>query len=147
MGVGSKMTDQNDAAKAVYNEFIDKWGDKTPAAFDNEAITYKNVVLESTPDTPWIRLVIRLTTGGQETLGAKTKRKFKRNGIIMAQVFVPEGTGTFEANELSKQLADIFEGNSINGVVCKDAIPRPVGVRGKWYQTNVDIDIEYYETK
>lgn len=144
---GSKMTDINDVAKEVYNEFIAEWEGITPAQFDNEPIMHHGLPLDASIDIPWIRVVIRGTTGGQETLGEVGKRKFDRQGLILAQVFVLEGTGTFEANTLAKKVADIFEGNSINGVICKDAVLRPVGVRGKWYQVNVDIDIEYYETK
>ena len=65
----------------------------------------------------------------------------------MAQVFVDEGTHTYEGDILAKKVSDIFEGNTINGVVCKDAIPRGTGIRERWDQTNVDIAIEYYETK
>lgn len=134
------MADINDARKAVYNEFITQWGATSVYTLENEPWDEPN-------NTPWVRLIVKELTGGQETLGRATNRQYERVGAIMAQVFVPPYTGTKVADTLSKQLANLFEGKVVNDVVCNNAVTQSKGIIGKWHQTNVDIDIQYFETK
>lgn len=134
------MTTLNEARNIIYTEFEDKWAGKTPAVFQNEP--YK-----AADDETYVRLVIRTADGGQETSGEKGNRRYDRAAYIFAQVFVPENTGTSQADTLSEELKAIFESNTFDGVVCNNGNIDPVGVTGKHFQTNVDIAFKYYEIK
>ena len=84
----------------------------------------------------------------QETLGAKTNRKFRRDGAIICQVFTPSSGGTTRNDELVQLLLDTFEGEKISEIVFIDNIVNQVGnVDGKYWQTNVEINFFYEVVK
>lgn len=135
------MTTPNEAHAAINDRFITQWADATPFTFTNEG------TLADSVDTAWVMVTVHPTKGGQHTLGKKTQRRYRRNGLIMAQVFTPVNTGSQQAETLAKQLGDIFEGESFDGVDCFNANMRNNGSDGEWFQMNVDVEFSYQENK
>ena len=135
------MTTSVEALSAVYTRFRTLWGIRTDIATVNVKFDTENRDLE------WVRLSVTPSQNYQQTLGGKGTRKFQRTGIITVQIFVPIQTNILVSTSLSDEVLSIFEGEKFNGVVCNNSNVTPIGRDGKWYQTNVNIDYNFIETK
>lgn len=99
--------------------------------------------------TPWARVTIRHAGGFQATLSnINGQRRWRRNGVVIVQVFTPSGEGLSRAYDLAKIACDAFEGVSTpRGVWFRNARINEVGPDGDWQQVNVLADFEYDEVK
>jgi hypothetical protein len=100
------MTARFDAiTEQIYARWVDQWvvdGEpRTPFCFGNEAF--------DPPDGPWVRLWVRATPSGQETLGRPGNRKFHRPGLVVAAIREPAGQGVQIGHQLGEAVRDIFE--------------------------------------
>jgi hypothetical protein len=138
------VTTQNEARKAVYEAFVAEWDDLTPYTLDNEDF--------DAPETgPWVRLAVRHTDAGQETLGPDGSRRFFRRASALVQVFVPINKGTFDMDAYTSAARDVFEGVRLVGTTVRfgDVVVRETGPdrERKWYQAVVEAPFQYDETK
>lgn len=112
---------------------------------------YENVPGEPPKtQTPWARIVLRHSGGGQGSLsGALGQQRWDRNGVLIVQVFVPNGEGLSQAYSLAKIVLDAYEGVSspLRGVWFRNARINEVGSDGEWFQVNVLVDFVYEEIK
>ncbi|MDH5573099.1 MAG: DUF4128 domain-containing protein [Gammaproteobacteria bacterium] len=134
------MTTLNQAGEAIVERFVTGLP-STAATFNNEEYDPPTV------DTTWVRLIYKLATGGQETLGKETNRKYERVGMIFAQVFTPINQGSSGAEILAETIQTLYESKKFNGVTCGDAVIRDNGKQDGWYQVSVDINFKFYEIK
>lgn len=137
------MTTLTEANEALAQRFIDTW---TPTG---HAYTLENEDFTAPDNAPWARFSSRINASTQETLGQATNRKFERSGSCFVQIYVREKTGTKVSKQLAQTVVDGFEGARIVGTTVRftDAIPRETGPDGKWYQTVVEINFVFDETK
>ena len=137
------MTTLTAANEALAQRFIDTW---TPTG---HAYTLENEDFKAPNDAPWARFSSRISASSQETLGKEGARKFERSGSCFVQIFVREKTGTKVSKQLAQTVVDGFEGARIAGTTVRfnDAIPRETGPDGKWYQTVVEINFVFDETR
>lgn len=137
------MTTYPDANEAITQLFSDTW---TPSGFP---FTLGNEKFTPPEDTPWARMVLRHNAATQSTLGRQPGRKFNRFGSVLIQVFTPLREGTRRSSELIQRVVNGFEGARISGsTICfLDVIPREVGPSGKWYQTNIEAEFRYTDTR
>jgi hypothetical protein len=133
----------SEARENINCRFIDNWTESTPYTLDNE-------VFDTKSNSEYVRLVTRNTFSEQWTHNSNSKRRFRREGLIMAQVFVPRGLGTNRADSLASKIRDIFEAEEFGEAPCittYDAELRELGIVGKYYQINIDIRFEYFDIK
>lgn len=137
------MTTMNQAREAIYKRFYDAWGLTTPFTFDNEDY------VPTANTANWVRLSVRHNASTQETLGATGNRRFLRSGSVFIQVFVQQDTGTSRNDQLVTQARAIYEGVSITGTTVRfrDVIVTETGPDGKWYQSLIEAQFDYDETK
>lgn len=142
------MTTIAEAKTAIYSKFIAEWGNTAVYTLDNEEFT-PPAPATGTIRQPWVRVTIRHTGRGQETMGKKNNRKFTRTGSVFIQVFTATDIGTSLADSLAEAAANIFEGVSLRNtsVWFKDVITRETGVDGTWYGVQVEAQFEYEEIK
>lgn len=135
------MTTLAEAREAIYKTFIDAWDSIAPLTLDNEDF--------QPPNGSWVRLSVRHTGGGQETLGRTGNRRFERSGTAFIQVFTLQDTGTAAADTLANLARSIFEGTSITNTTIRfnNVALTEIGPTGKWYQINVSAAFDYDETK
>lgn len=135
------MTSQADARETIYQTFATDWASTSAYTFANEAF--------SPPvGQPWVRLTVQLQTGNQETLGDVGHRRFRREGLITMQVFVPLDTGLRAQDALVQQARNIFEGRTLTGPVwCIDADTYEIGPSDGWHQFNIDVAFAFEETR
>lgn len=127
--------------EAIQERFKLAWGTTTIFTLENEKFTQPGA------DVSWVRLSVRHFGGGQFTLGPKGQRKYNRIGMIIGQVFTPLIKGTQSGASLAHAFRAIFEGERFSDVYAWDGRLVPVGPDGKHFQTNVEIDITFEETK
>ena len=98
--------------------------------------------------SPWATVVVRHAAGQQDTLGGKGHRQFLRLGAVVVTINTPSSSGLSEGYNLAKVVADAYEGvSSPNGVWFRNVRINELGREGTFFQTNVVVDFEYYETK
>ena len=99
-------------------------------------------------DKTWIRIVARMATSRQ-TLGNAGSRRFTRRGLLFIQVFSPSESGTFEGEDIARQLLGLYESVTFDGVCCMTGVifGVPNGNDAKWNQIQLNIDFIYHETK
>lgn len=131
----------DEARQAIYDRFKSEWGTRTIYTFAGEKFT------EPGPDVDWVRLSVRHRGGGQETLGPKTGRKYRRFGGIFVQVFTPVGKGEKAGSSHAHAARVIFEGESFGGVDTDNGEIKEIGDNGKHYQTNLEVHFAYEEIK
>ncbi len=101
-----------------------------------------------TTSNPWARLTIRHNQSQQASLaGDGGTKRFRRQGVLMVQIFATSGKGLLSSDILSKVIVDAFEGKSSNGIWFRNVSMNEVGQDGHWFQTNVSVDFEYDEIK
>lgn len=133
----------DEARNVIYQRFKDQWGTTTKFTCDNEKFQQP-----PSPDTPWLRLVVRNIGGGQNTIGQKGDRRFRRKGLILIQVFTPVGKGLKSSDVYVEMLREIFEGESFGDRIdCGNADTREKGEDGEHLQTNVEIVFDYDDIK
>ena len=132
------MTTESQAKEIVYQEFISLWAGETEVTLENESFT---------PANKYVRITIRQLGSNQRTLGRTGNRKFRRDALVLIQVFTPADTGTGESDRLSKLAANIFEGKRLNGLSFGSVSSRGVGPSGSWYQALVEAPFDYDEIK
>jgi hypothetical protein len=135
------MTTANEAKEAIYERFLTGFNGvpRERIAFDNEE--------PKTKGTSWVRLVVRGLGRGQDTLGKKPNRSFQSKASVFVQVYVVANTGVQVSDDLAKEAADLYEGESFSGLDFNEASINEIGPDGKWYQTQVEAEFSYYETK
>lgn len=135
----------------TYAQAVDDMLTMLKTAWDptGHELFYDNVREQREDDTsPWAMVMVRHATGGQDTLGAVGGRMFSRIGIMIVTINTPSGSGLSSAYSLAKVVADAFEGTSSpNGVWFRNVRINESGRDGAFYQTNVVIDFEYFESK
>lgn len=137
------MTQLAAANEAMMQLFVDVW---TPSGI---AYTLDNETYDPPDNAAWARFSIRTNASTQDTLGAVGNRKYERSGSCFVQIFVLSNTGTEQSRELAQRIIDGFEGARIAGTTIRfnDVIPSEVGPDGKWFQTNVEINFVFDETR
>ncbi|PHR58816.1 MAG: hypothetical protein COA47_10445 [Robiginitomaculum sp.] len=112
-------------------------------------IAYPNVKFSPTMETRWLSIIVLSGGAGQESLGSKGNRKYKRAGLITVMVMTPLYTGgTVESDTLSENIENIFEGEEIDlldGSFCvfRNATTIDTGRDGEFYQALVNVELEY----
>lgn len=116
-------------------------------------VKYDNVTPEVTPfppaTGPWSKLFIRHAEAFQATIQGETgNRRFRRTGLITAQIFQDPGAGLTGATDLSTIVRDAFEGvTSPGGIIFRQVATNEIGPDGDFFQTNVVAFFEYDEQK
>lgn len=136
------MTTANQAKEAVYQRFLDLF-----TGLADDKIAFDNDEFEEPNSEPWARLVVRMDTRLQETLGRVTNRRFRTTGTVFVQVYTVVNTGVKQGDTLAKEAADIFEAVSFSGLDFREANVRETGPDGKWYQHLVTAQFDYDEIK
>ena len=134
------MTSLAEAGEAIVDRFISAFPD-IEVTLSTEDYTPSSV------DNTWVRLVYRLASGGQRTLGKSPNRRFERIGIIFVQLSAPPNRGTYNGEVLGKAIGDLYESTTFNGVTCESAQVRDQGNQNGRHEVNIDIDFKYYEIK
>lgn len=127
----------SDATKAMRSYFHGEWGGLTPVAYDD-------VPFEKPDEEPWVRFTIRHNEGYQASIGNPGSNRHRREGVIFAQVFTPEGNASKNAREFADTIMSMFIGVNHEGIHFHNVVPREIGNDGLgWYQINVSISFWY----
>jgi hypothetical protein len=135
-------------AQEIINEYWEaQWESETPYTLENE-----HSALDKGTEC-WVRLTVRELTAAQESLGIKGTRRYRRQGVLFAQVFAPIDRGTRVSNDLAEQIRGIFEGETIGPlneeVRFFNAQVRTNGPErnGRWHLTTVECAFWFLEIK
>ena len=118
------------AVKTIRKIFSDAWGATTKVAYDDVVFT--------PPVSTWVRFNLSHFDGYQASIGSPNSNKFRRHGLINAQIFQPQGQGSVDARKKAYLIIPIFQGKQISGITFHDVQARDIGNDGAgWYQINV----------
>lgn len=113
----------------------------TPIVFENDDWPL--------PGTPAAFLFVEVFGDffGQESIGAENQRAnlWREAGQVHAHVLVPRGRGSRNARLLARQFIDLFRGETISGVVFRDAsigAGEPGAKDGNYFRMTATIDWE-----
>ena len=96
--------------------------------------------------TVWGRLSIQHRSGTRASLGGSSAR-FRREGILFVQVFVPLGDGTLSADQIADSLVAAFEdAGAIGNIWFRDITMREVGPDGTFHQVNIEVAFTFDRT-
>jgi hypothetical protein len=115
----------------IVTRFNTEWtaaGRTEPIQFDNQGDD--NVVR----DSAFVRLTVLPGDSRQVEFGIK--RRWRRPGVVIVQIFVPTASGTGLVTELGDTVRDIFEGRTVSGVIFRATSLNRVGIDGAWLQYN-----------
>jgi hypothetical protein len=130
------------ARNAIQGYFAANWS-ATPSG----TVAYDNLPFTPPSADPWLRLAVLHAAGQQAGFGAATRR-YRRNGVALVQIFVPEGEGPSEAMQLGDAAVGLFEGTVLSGGLRFGPVAlREIGVADGWFQVNVSADFTFDEVK
>jgi hypothetical protein len=126
------MTDFSQAEKEIRKFFAAGWGSTTP-------IAWPDVPFAPPDNKTWVRVNISGIAGRQVTAGAPGANRFRQNGMVMIQVFQPEGQAGIDGRAKAAAIVDMFQGASTSGGVHFERVyATQVGPDGHgFYQVNV----------
>ena len=136
------MTTLNEATEAIYDRFLTNF-----TGLSTDRINLDNEDFREPSSGAWVRLTVRGGPRTQETLGRKTNRRFRTAATVAVQVYVEADTGVKLSQDLAKEAADIFEGESFSGLDFFTVDTRRTGPTGRWYQTLVEAEFDFDEIK
>jgi len=113
-------------SQTIRERFNTQWPIEQPSV----PFSFQDVEYNPSKDTAWVRCGI--ITGEQTQVSMGTLRRFRRVGVVAVQIFVPAGSGDGLAKELADSVANIFQGQTINGVIFRGTGLDRVGIDGAW---------------
>lgn len=110
-------------------------------------LTYDNLNFDPPDDgSVWARLTIQNLNGDRAALG-KGMTLFRREGLVTIQIFVPIGSSTFVADQLSDSIAEAFEdAAAVGNIWFRNTTMREVGPDGTFHQVNIVTQYVYDRT-
>lgn len=128
-----------EAFDAIKGRITEVWADETPVVYENEAFPTPN------KPAPFLYVEIFGTSYEQASLGAdpQSQNKWRENGLLLLHMMVPNGSGTSQARIYAKQLAAMFRGQEVSGVVFRDmsiGASEPGDEDGNYYRMTVRVD-------
>lgn len=149
------------AAELIYQHFktyVDAEYPLMPYCFDNEVFqepTPATIAGILSPDPCWARVTMRsIPGGGQQTMGQKGNRKFRRRAVLFVQLFGHVGVGRAALDGVVHDLMTLFEGERIGPagdpdqqVIFWSGNTAELGADGRWYNVTLEVPLDYYETK
>lgn len=142
------MTTVDQAREAVYKRFRDNWTG-TPLT----DTTLENDKFDSESRAEWVRVTLRAgPPTSPPTLGATGARKFDRIGLIFLDIFTAVDAGMARPGALAAEGLSLFEATrfqDVNGADMHtlDGTIREIGPDGKFYHTQLEVPLQYTETK
>ncbi len=134
------MTTFAEAVIAMESTFKAAWGVKSPVVYGGDAPE------KPADDQAWVRFNIKHSDGGQATMGAPSANRFRQIGLIIIQIFSPEGKYAIRAKELANDAIEIYQGLQQSGITYQKVRPDEIGNDGHgYYQINVIAEF-YYDT-
>lgn len=120
--------------------FKDIWGTTTPIAWPDADFTIPE-------GKNWVRFTCQENDGRQVSMGSPGNNRFRQYGLIILQIFQPQGQGSVAARTLASNASSAFRGaQTTNGVHFENVYSRAVGNDGAgFYQINVFISFYYDE--
>lgn len=95
-------------AKAILEtSFKNGWANRTPIAWGNTT--------PPMPDTHWVRFTI-IHSESRVRSWSGAIMNYERNGVCFVQIFVPLGSGTRTASDLSHAVLNILEGRKFGSL-------------------------------
>lgn len=117
-------------AQTIRTRFETEWAAAQPTV----TATFGDVATTPPEDEAWVRL--HVLSGEQRQVSMGKYRRFRRVGLVVVQIFVPAGSGDGTARELADSVADIFQGQTVSGVIFRGTGLTRVGVDGPYIQWN-----------
>lgn len=127
----------DDEAAAILGRLNTQWASTTPIAWPNRPFT--------PPAGAWIRPTLRAADAARKEIGVAGSRTFRHYGLLLIQVFAPEGTGDGVARGHAETLCGIFRAVSAGGITYEGPTgeaptARDDGVDGNgWYMWTVTV--------
>lgn len=90
----------------------------------------------------FVRLNMQHTPGAAGAAGLGN-RYFRRDGIIIVQVFTRANTGRARSNAVVDSVLLFFEQTSVPGTWFRGQSPSEAGDDGSWFQVNVSAEFTY----
>lgn len=134
----------DEARKAAYDRFLANWTGTAANLTTLEGEDFREPVKDD-----WVRFGVAHVGGGQETLGPKLGRKYRRNALAFVQIFTFAATpgGRKRGDLLGKEAIAIFEGESFSGLDFNNGLIQEGPNDGKWLTTRVTVQFDYEELK
>lgn len=139
------MTLVSEARKEVYDTFKPGW----ETAFPGMPITFAGEAFNSEGVVEYVKLEVRQTGGGQDTLGAVGNRRYERRGLAIVQLYSAVNRGLARQDELGEAALDLLEGKTlpVNNVFLFDGVYRNLPPEGQWARGSVTVQMTYDEIK
>jgi len=111
----------------------------TPVCFENVPDP-SAVTSAKGAGSPWVRLTIRDTASRTAGIAGANDILEEHRGLIIAQVFTRENTGTAAGRTLATTIATLYRHARFSGIKCLTPFCRVVGNDGNgWLQINVEV--------
>jgi len=138
----------SEARVIVYNHFKDNWSPPNPAVtnyvFDNEAFDPEGI-------SEWLKVSMKGTGGGQETLGESGNRVFRRRAVLQIQIYTTVDQGLLRLDALAEAARDLFEAKTISLVMFNNSTYlediEEKETKGLWVKGLVQIFFSYDQIK
>lgn len=133
------------ARKSITKFFATGWDDETPVAYDDVEFGIPEIDDADPAASTWVRLQIQHFDAYQASVGSPGSNKFRRNGLITAQIFAAEKQAALDALAKGDMIVSLFQGKSrFEGVIFSNVRLKEIGPDGEgWFQVNVKIDFEF----
>ena len=127
----------NEAESAVRAYFNNAWAKTTAIAWPDSDFKKPN-------NESWVRFNMNESFGKQSSMGAPSNNRFRHEGIIILQIFTPQGNSSLNARALADSAISIFLGKEANGIRFFDVTANTIGNDGHgWHQINVLISYQF----
>lgn len=126
------MADYAGAAKALRDAFKAAWAARTPIAEPNDGQVWPPKGANGAP-VPWVYLDVQGNSGDLRGAGTPGNHAYLDLGHVFVHVFVPEGYGQEDAEQLAVAGGNIFRSQTFYSdvagakVVCKAPYPPNAG--------------------
>jgi len=110
------------------------------------AVAWPGVRYAPVVGTPFVRFSMIPGESVQVSMAGAGNRGWRHTGIVIVQVFRPCYEGEKTALTWAENVAAIFRGKTISGIVLKAPTVETIGNQGDWHQVNVTIPFTFDAT-
>ena len=106
-------------------------------------VDYLNTKFIQPENSPWVRMQVVPNEARFASVGSIGGGVCVRSiGLVSVTVFVPEGSTETLANQYADDIAAIFFGQEIDGILLRDSGRSAPRIDDGWYQTTITIPFE-----